>query len=507
MCINSLEARHSNKTFLSQRRHGSNLPLETTILHRSSRSAALKESGIGLQTVPFVSASQNTKQLRKYFLYLGKHSLDIGKNADVDNQHLKFNERSSTNLTGNLILDPKTTVYGLRVDYYQYIPQYLKNAFVQISIPVIHLENDIQLKITNGTPSTAENKTIEDYFRGEEMFTRMDDAIPRPLQEPLAFGKIAQKHDETSVADIRLGFGYDYAHDEENFFRTSAFLLVPTNKGTTGEFLYETRVGSGGHWGIGARLEGAHTIFKQEKTINDEKVPTPLYSTHGLELYFAGDLYYFFKNEETRLIGLKDSRGNTLHWGQYMLLGRIGTPLVLPAANVLGECVKVKPGFEYEGIIMLSYHNGPFTFELGHNVLLRNAEDVKRTMPWNDTAYGFVGSDYADLIVNFNNCIRERRIEARFSLEDSNLTNQINKMEVVGNGRPCQGTILETQLDPKRAATPATFINSFFVATSYGWDSPKSSYFIGGGAGYEFTANNVGLEQFMLWLKTGVLFY
>ncbi len=495
-----LAALHSNKTFLSSRPEAQFLPHEVSLWHKTLREQSLSSQGEGLQVTGIYGESQNRSSLGKYFMFRGKQRLLIGSGVDIDNQHLKFDETSPGFLTGEISLVPHTETYGARFDYFQYLNHIAPHLFLHAAAQLTQVQYDPLLTLSRGTFSRKECKSIRDYFKGETMLEKEDGKILRPLQEPLMFGKIDGKHDRTGVSDLHLELGYDLVASNDWLLRSRAELIVPTCDSDNAKFLFAPRLGTGGHWGVGARLDGAVTLWHGDDGTHE------LYNTPTFELLFDARLNYLFKNHERRMLGLQDANCNELCWAQYMLVGKAGCPLVLPAANVLAQNVSVSPGFQFEGLLMLAHTVKGFTINLGYDAWITDAEDISRKDKWDNCTYGFVGKEFADEICNFAHFNGDMLADSAFSLDRTNLNNTISNIECSGLADREQGFITENQLLTSVAQTPAIFTNTIFFGVGKHWDNAKCTTMFGGGFAYEWSTNNAALEQFFVSLKAAILF-
>ncbi len=489
--IPTVKALSTDKTYFVHRPQGENIPLEH-MLQRKLLPENLNKKQIILQATPFFEMSQNRSKFVQYLMFDDKSSLNIGRNTDIDNRHLKFDETSTSNLTGNITLRPKTETYGILFSYFQPLKKISKNLFFKANIPLVHFRFDPELRVKRRTISSEGNKTIEDYFAGQVMVQGMrpSEEFPRILQDPLEFGKISNyTRLKTSVADINLMFSYKKEIIENKFLiNWNGFLTIPTNSSPRSEWLLEPIIGTAGHWALGAGLDGYFEL------------------TNSLEFIFDIRYKYLLEGNEKRILGLKNSAGQKLKWGQYSLFGLIASPKVLPAANALAQEVDVRPRARLECLLMFAYNAKHLSFQVGYDFWLKQRDIISRVRAWENNRYGLVGSNYLTDLVKILNFDTDLHPQSTFKLQHSNLNNTIGVMQQAGANSNLQGTILDTQLDHATAETPHLISHKFFVAVERLWKNNPISYFLGCGLSFEFPNDNARLQQLGLWLKGGFLF-
>lgn len=492
LCFYKAHAIYTNKTMLIPRPHEFFLPHEHTLFHRLHNNLSEEMHKVGLQATPFFSHSQNASSLEQYFMFLGKNSLSIGRDSDIDNRYLKFDELSPEHLTGSIRLFPKTLSYGMRLDLLKQLTRYIKHATLHISSYIVHTSINPGLHVENEIISSEDNKSIADYFRGEPMVQETDGDEIRNLQEPLKKGKIDGRQKKTGLADIHVRFSYNVIRKKHARTWINALLLIPTTRGSQATYLFEPRIGTGGHFALGVGINGRYRLLSVGSS-----------GRHELLLVYDARYYYLFKSHEVRILGLKKQDGTTLNWGHYLLLGLKENPLIIPAANVLAQNVLVHPQSHVEALLQLSYVNRGFTLGIGYNFWIKQSEHIEPNDIWQEDTYGFPSSDYATKIrIPLSN---DRFNFTKFDSEHSNVTNTIQKMNKDASVKK-QGFITAGQLDTNAPQSPGTFISTFFFSAGYVWQHGSDAYFAGSGFSYQFPFNNAGLQQFDAWIKGGIIF-
>lgn len=495
---NILSFSKTNKTFLATRPQNFYLPIELSLFATQKYSLRIPKHRSILEVAPFYTTSFNN--INQYFLYDNKRALKVGQgtNIDVDNQYLKFNETSAENLSGTIKIKPKVQTFGFFINYFIKLDDFIKRASVEILSYVCRTSTNPNFKVNNSKESSIQDKTIQDYFKGEPMLQLPENLegtpeMLRDLQDPLTNGKMNGSVHDSGLADITLKLSYDIMQEHDFVFRLSTIILVPTNNGSKSEFLFEPRIGDANHWGLGLGFSGKKNIFEK----CEYKV---------LDLIYDARILYLFNAYEERILGLKNVEGKILNWSQYLLLGEVGFPKVIPAANALTQNVKVFPGAIFEGAVMLSYQQGAFLLNCGYDMWLRQKEKVKIKDKWNNQKYGLVGSNYADDIIEFANEDTDIRDLSLFQLDNTNLTDTIKEMNPSGATAAEQGFITKSQITKNVAQTPGLFSNMFFIALGYKKEIKNNIVAIGVGASIELAYNKNSLSQSAIWVKSAISF-
>lgn len=477
---------YEDKTYFSKRPEGEDLPLEISMQNYVFENNKHILKGL-LQATPFAEFSQQSSKLAHYLLMVdSKDSLSVGRSCDIDNRYIKFNETSSTHLTGEISISPKIETFGIYLSYHQPLTALSDKLLLRINFPIVNTRCNPRFNIDNGTQSSTGNKRIEDYFNGEVMFSGYESGttILRIMQEALAYGKINRKTvTKTSLADINLELNRRLLRTGNFLFNINFFATLPTNSPPTAEWILEPTIGTSGHWALGLGIDGCCTINQYVQFIYDVRYK------------------YLLAANERRILGLKNKSDQKLTLGQYTLFGEIDAPRVTPAANALAQRVKVAPRSRVECLAMLSYNQNGAMLQLGYNLWGKQKDKVRMSNVWNNTQYAFAGSDFLTYIEKILSSNTNIQAQADFDLADSNIDNIISQMYPSGT----TGYVTDSQLDYDTASSPAVFSQKIFLALGYNWGN-TSQYYLGAGGSVEFPTNNSRLRQLGFWIKCGFLF-
>jgi hypothetical protein len=250
----------------------------------------------------------------------------------------------------------------------------------------------------------------------------------------------------------------------------SAQISIPTGTRPNGEYLFQPVIGNGKHFGLGARLDGAIELWKNKKA--------------AIRALLDVDYRYLFESTENRTVGVKSFNvpeavdtsisSNLAHYYLAAMWDQVDQPL-FPAANVLTQGIKVKPGSQVDALADLSFKSGGFIIDLGYNFFYKDEEDCW-IKSWTDDVYYIIDSAY-NTHVKFD--------DLDYAVASLNLEN----------------------LDISSVKTPSQITNKIFAGLGYEFNySKRVPGIVGIGGSYEFASDNAALENYSVWLKLGVSF-
>ncbi len=169
--------------------------------------------------------------------------------------------------------------------------------------------------------------------------------------------------------------------------------------------------------------------------------------------------------------------------GQYLLGGEKGKKGVFPLANVLTREVDVEPGSQLDGIVAFAFHWGNFLFDIGYNLYIQEAEDVK-VKTWANDTYGI--ADYA-----------------------YDTANDFTITTLPGDGvadDTTEGPINREQVRDSAAETPSQVTHKLYGGLGYAFNHWNYPLMVGIAGSYEWPENNAAMEQWAVWGKVGLSF-
>ncbi|MFC1894635.1 hypothetical protein ACFLYH_01660 [Candidatus Dependentiae bacterium] len=456
-------ATNSRHTFLMPRAHGVNLPMEMSLYHDLIFNYENKNQS-NLQITPFFQATNSGSDIGEYFgIGNGKNTIKISDTATGDglppfdeifNRYLIHKQDDASELAGTVRLTPKQRSGGLRLDFLQYLKFPFKNTFFKISAPIVYVENDLNFNVLD-SHTDANNNTLLNFFRGDAI-TQPNDANK---QSALTNAKLNTGRQCTfGVADIDLAYGYKLIEDKNKHLFFNIAATIPTGSRVRSEYLFKPIYGNGHHFAAGCGIDASIKLWNNKK--------------HCGKLIFALNYRYLFEGTEKRTIPLKS---NSFKWAHYYLAGEIGkTQNLVPAANLLTQDVSVRPGNQFDAMLLFAFKSKKFLLDLGYNLFNKETESVSLKNEWIDNKYGLAS-------------------------QDTNVTNQFD----IANSLL---TINNSTLDISRASTPSQLTNKVFAALGYKFSVMKYPSNFGIGGSYEFASSNHEFENYAIWTKLGISF-
>lgn len=482
LCAGSLYAdndrQYSGKTFLMPRPTNVDSAMEWTTWHSHFFKQHKEKHNINshVQITGFWQASTNDDELGAYFgINNGTNSFAVGNSetdvVDIDGAFLIHNVNQSDvtfSVKGNVTFNPEREVFGFRLDYIQDINAPIKNLFFKASMPIIHVETDMEMTIADEEADVIYGDTSGNEYNLADFFAgRINVTEDINQQVPLAFGKIDGDRSKTGIADLDLALGYKYFQSETAHAFVSVFVTIPTGSKVRGTYLFEPVYGNGHHVGLGANIYAGAQVWSGEQG--------------KLRVDGCLNYSYLFEGTETRTIGLKNiGSGNALALGQYLLGARIGqnNKPFFPLANVLTRDMRVQPNSQIDALLNLSFQNKHCVVEVGYNLYWKDQESlwVKNT----DDLIGQVG------IIQI----------------DASSSDTITAANLQGGA-----AFTEDNLDVDAAKTPSQITHKLSAGVAYKCkinDCYPTS--IGVGGYYEFAPKNSSVEQYAVWGKAGFSF-
>lgn len=467
---------HTNKTFLMPRSHGVNLPMELATFNEVANRTSEDQFGGNFQATVFYNATSNEDDTGEYFGIKGKNTFNLqyAGSTDLNAGYIIHNagKAAGTLDYATLSLNPEQHAWGVRLDYYQNLDKLLKGLYFKVALPIVHVENDMELGVKGlDTPNAAQDVAdIKDYFKGN--LERLVN-LANVNQAKLTNAKIDGQRDRTGVADIDLVLGYKFLNKENYHVALNLGLTIPTGNESEGEFVFEPMIGNGDHFGFGGGLDASARVWGDD--------------CHNLKINVVANYRYLFENDEKRTLGINGVTGYTNDWSQYTLLAKstpaanIQTLQFIPAANITTQNVDVTPGSQLDAIFALAYNNGGFCVDLGYNMFWKEAEDVE---------------------------IKSDPFGGNYSIVNPTLDPTTNTNFNPANGAHAIGgaALTKANLDKSVAETPSQVTHKLYGSLGYifrEWECPVMFGLMGG---YEFAGENSALEKWEIGGKIGVGF-
>lgn len=461
---------YTNKTFMNIPTPHTFLPMKYSTWHRIIKQGSSADTpwNATVHVAPFYHNSNNKGKMGKYFGTNNKNVLTVGRfgpNTDIQG-NLIIHANSPSDPAGELKLDPEHTAYGAYFSYHQKLEGIHKGLFLQVNVPLEHVENDLHMSTTVSD--------ILNYFKGDYEVTS-----GATKQEKLTHAKLDNLRSKSGVADIEVMLGYKLADKKEHEVNGAIKLQIPTGNRPTGEYIFDAIVGNNRHWGLGGQFDASMNISKGDD--------------YSLEFITHLDYMYFFKADEKRTLGYRNGYASgtdpitslvtedtptIFPWAHYILGGEDGKAGTFPLANVLTRDVDVTPGGQVKGMASFAYHRNNTTIDFGYSFLARESEKVT-VKQWDNNKYG-------PAIANYN-------ATNTFNYDDP--TN-----DILG------GPIQQNELETRTPSTPGFLKHSLHLALGYTLSEWENPFTMGCGASVSWMEDNSNTVGYTLWLKFGATF-
>ncbi|MCK4517728.1 hypothetical protein KAT92_03060 [Candidatus Babeliales bacterium] len=490
---------YTNKSFFTPRNHLTNIAMEQTTWHKQTALIDEDKFGGSVQATGFYEASENQGDLGKFFgvkNYWNGNSIDDfieveqwAANGANSFTHLYAEDvfhrwtasspaapwyvTNPSKLADRIKLRPYRDSYGIRLDYHQKLDKIVDGLFFKVSLPLVHVKTSLDYSSTTshgyGTKQklainqalNGDEKSFIDYLTGNVANTDAHNA-----QNALTKMKFHNGNDETGVADIDFTLGYNFLYENKKHLNASIGLTIPTGSDPDGNFLWEAIVGNGGHYAVGAGMDGAFEIWKDEDM--------------SLDIVFGFNYRYLLKASETRCPGFKVNTGTTEYpkemlFGRYILGGKIGQvagTALEPLANLITRDFNVTPGSHFDGMVDFAFNWSDFTFDLGYNLFAKTAEHVSWKGEEIHNVYGTANWGY--------------RVD--------------NAVFTANNALTKDDYLLDT------ITHPSVVTHKIFSGIGYAYNGWEYPIMFGIGGSYEFDTDNDALQTWSLYGKFGLTF-
>jgi hypothetical protein len=480
----------NNKTHLNTLMYRGTVPAYTTF-HEMQSDKNTDMIGGNLEITGFYARSFNDEHLAKNFGANGTTQVQVVSAANLLGLAALYptvpgdfflHRASGTNpLAGILKFAPKQIVYGAQLDYYHRFDKWVDGLFASICVPFLRVTNDINLRVEHDTAGGGANEAIvlSDLFTGKT-FSRVAPDATTGRQDTLTSAKMLSSS-KTDFGDVTAKVGYKFIEGSKCHVGINAAVVFPTGSEPDAQFKWAARTGDS-KWALGGGADGSAVLWEDED--------------QNLKVIGALNYKYLFSGTERRTIGLKTMKYHTGSavsvvndpiLSEYYLIGRKNSIGLRPLANITTMDVKVEMGSQLDGTVALAYNNAGFTLDVGYNLFWREAERVSLKAACTTTSTGWREDTYA---------VADKDYDSSAAFVAANTLAQ-----------DATGYLKATDLDPKKAETPAYSIHKLFCGVGYiakNWEYPVM---VGTGVSYEFpSCNRDAAEGYSFWAKAGIAF-
>lgn len=476
--------------------------------------------GGAVQATILGGKSTHSDAIARFFLPFCRTTLNVTEQptatTDILANQLNIYTQTGT-FASTVEFKPHHSYIGLGINYQQKLYERCNgsNIWFSISGPILHVRNRIELieNITNsgggpllapgltppvdGTcPASCPNSCNTDCLLNPTQALPPVSSVVNAFKQPgWCFGRIdntmPSQHKTTKIGDVTIRLGYESVNRPDCKLNSFIGVIVPSGNRPDAIQLFEPIAGHNHHWGW---ILGSDLGLEIWKNCTGDLI---------LSGEFTFAITDFLHGRERRSFDLKYKP-----WSRYMQFYRniaqaqlaansVATDpqfaLILhtPGIDIMTQNLKVKPGYYRAFNVDFIMEACAYELEVGYNFFARQAECLSLDCAFPtgvalkaiDVGGGATGT-YQTINSNLSgNCL------------STPVANYNNNIITLGD------------LDLESAAHPATLTHTVYASLAHhGQTCCGSAYFIGVGGSYEFPPDNVGLNRWMLWAKTGIAF-
>ncbi|MGB8367456.1 MAG: hypothetical protein WCD44_03800 [Candidatus Babeliales bacterium] len=410
------------------------------------------------QLTTFYQHSIDQRKTQRYFLIKGKNELLVSGDAnetllatrDVRAEWLNLPD----DFKGNLAIKPEQQQLGFFVEYHQDLKQWIDHSFfngsfLDISIPVVSVENDLNLMQFN-----VANKSLN----------TPQDIIGAFQQPAWKYSKITGKRSRFGVAEIKASFGRSYLSEDYFQIVYSSSFTIPVAKKQDPQFIFDPVIGNNRYIGLGGAVNF-------QILLNSDP------SQYAFCFFINFEAIFLIRNKQFRTFDLKRKP-----WSRFLLYNKQGAKpnQNIPGVNLLTvDTVSYPFGmFDFSGGWRIQ--NEKFEIELGYNAWGHGDEHLRLRRKFTET-FGIAGSR-VDITASQSTINQQAADDTMFT------------------------PVTETDLNLDSAASRSALTHKAFLTGGFKKIGKKIDSFIGAGSFVEIPQKNSALKNWGIWGKLGTSF-
>jgi len=517
-CNNECECRYLSYTSFAFRPQFQAGSPEYITAFRDRMNARENGHGGALQIALFGSRSTDERALGVYFTPFCKSQLlakttNLDGGTDVLTQH--FNILTDTpnplqDFESIVSFCPKTSTFGIGISYRQRLGKFepdnpdKRYAWFEISAPITRMKTTMGLCEQILSPN---NKALQVPNLNQRFYACMTQALNQCAWK---YGKISPcPLCKWGLADITVRFGKEFVKCDKCLFDAYLGFIFPTGNRRTACYVFEPIIGHAKHFGI---LFGPSIQLELWKYEEKER---------KFEMSFDINAQYLFSKMEMRSFDLK-----CRPWSRYMEVycnkeqateaammaaqGQLTQAMLLstPGINVFTKCMKVYPKLSFSTLLSVIYSSEKFKLEVGYNFYAKQSECIDMKCKWCE------GPAIKDAIgMGYTNALRmiHRNFTAGFTSPPPPAPPQfIIPPDPIVATTPLDlydlNVIKESDIDLNSCAHLGFVSHALYLSVGGKWDKRNFPPFVNFGVSYEFGKENMILDRWTLWAKTGFSF-
>ena len=433
----------------------------------------------GFQFIPFYQDSRKKSKSTRYFLFNGKNELLIAGDANTPDV-LQRDIRAEwvglpTDFRGKLSVNPAQKQIGFTIMYNQDLKpitdmEFLQDWSIGIEVPIIGVENDINLQQCDMSSTGTEVNTQKDIASAFN-------------QAAWRYAKIPNKS-QTLTRPEKVKITVGRAMMSEDYFQVASnlSLSIPIASHQDPEFMFSPVVGMDHHLGWGG------AVFMQTVLNRDAK-------DFAFTFFLNLEGTFFFRNSQYRTYDLKGKP-----WSRYMLFTRKNSApgVVKPGVNILTLDSTVRPYGFADFSTGFRIYAKMFEIELGYDVWGFGGERVELREELN-SEFNFRCEGLNEFGIAGSGTIVSRGQLSQATASGSTIAQRAaDDTEFVG--------ITENDIDLCSAAAGSILNHKAHVAVGIEHIGDQMNAFGGAGAFVEYAQKNGTLASWGVWFKIGGTF-
>jgi len=479
----ALEATVANKTVLAHRGTVSdNILLSTTACGKKNHD---KDAlGADISVAGFYRQSHNKVKLAQYFGggtdVLPAGNIEVvtgtGTTTALHSTDIEMATTTTNGMYGTVALSPRRIEAGAHIQWNQCLNKFVKGLWMSVAAPVVYVRTEMRPTFTT-TAKDVDGQGLDTFFTGGAIARA---AYSTATQSALANQKMTALYNSaTGVADVKAAVGYKFVQEKDYSFGASVHGLIPTGNKQAGVLANEPTYGNRSFF-FGAGLDGQFNLYRSED------------KTSSFDMHACAKYSYGFGAEQVRTLGLTDLTDGADAQGQYRLVGKVGTQIAAPLANVSTLAVTVEPRSRLEAVAGFCYRFNRFTVDAAYNLFYGQAETVKAKGLLDETLYVRVKAGVANADIN--------EVDELFDTADNEaaLTDAAGLILNVATGT-------QHGLDLGACTTPSQVVHKVGGGVGYSFET-KLPVRIGAGGEVDFSSNNHSVNSWAVWAKVGFSF-
>lgn len=292
---------------------------------------------------------------------------------------------------------PQIVNFVMDLDWYIGFDGWVPGLYAKIHVPIVHTKWDLKLNecaVDSGTTFTSypagylASTPIElsELTTGVTAPMNVETALQGKatvgdMREPLKYGKVFGRQNDTRVAELSASVGYNFLLTDRYHFGLAVRAAAPTGTVRKSEFLFEPIAGNDHHGELGGAVTGHIQLWHRDA--HDQR----------LVVYIDANIAHLFESKQKRSFDLTANGDGS----RYMLLQKIASPSsglninvapnnvaapnqyqgrLVPAINKTTLDAHISVDVQADVAVKLSYQRSEWEVDLGYNLWARSEEKL-----------------------------------------------------------------------------------------------------------------------------------